>query len=182
MIANSIRYRIWRRQENMKKKIIGICICMLMTIATVVPVAITSEKTITKPLVDTKLPIAGNYEQSCFNISWPSYDKWIRFRFPIMITETCNESHTNVTVNITITNNGPARLCSVPPLWPRLNPGDSRTYHTVISTFSAGSTITLHSSILFGWGFPYINITVTVDDCPPVIQTARVLGHFIKIP
>jgi len=166
----------------MKRKIIGILVCMLLIAAAVVPVGMTSEKSSPKPLVATALPVAGSYEQGCFNISWPSYNKTIRFRFPVMITEICNESHTNVTVNITITNNGPARLCSVPPLWPRLSPGDSRTYSKVISTISAGGTITLKSSILFGWGFPYINITVTIDNSPPVTQTARVRGHFITIP
>jgi hypothetical protein len=165
----------------MKTKIVGICICMLMIIVTFIPVGITSEKSNPAPLVTNAPSIAGSYEQGCFNISWPTYDKWVRFRFPVKITETCNESHTDVTVNITITNNGPAKLCSVPPMRPRLKPGESRSYIKVIPTFLAGSTITLKSSILFGWGYPHINITVTVDDCLPVTQTARVLGHFIKI-
>jgi hypothetical protein len=168
--------------KNMKNKIVGICICMLLIVITVVPIGMTSEKSNPKPLVATALPVTGGYKQSCFNISWPSYNKTIRFRFPVEITETCNESHTNVTVNITITNNGPPRLCSVPPFWPRLTTGDSRTYQKVIPTFSAGGTITLKSSILFGWGLTHINITVNVDDCPPVTQPARVLGHFVTIP
>ncbi len=165
----------------MKTKIVGICICMLMIIATFIPVGITSEKSNLAPLVNNVTSLAGSYQQGCFNISWPTYNKWVRFRFPVQITETCNESHTNVSVNITITNNGPAKLCSVLPFRPRLKPGESRSYIKVIPTFLAGSTITLKSSILFGWGYPHINITVTVDDYPPVIQTARVLGHFIKI-
>ena len=166
----------------MKNKIVGICICMLLIVTTIVPVGMTSEKNNPKRLVASSLPVTGSYEQGCFNISWPSYNKTIRFRFPIKITEICNESHTNVTVNITITNNGPARLCSVPPWMPRLSPGDSRSYLKAIPTFPASSSIILKSSILFGWGFPYINITVTVDDCPPVTQTAKVRGHFITIP
>jgi hypothetical protein len=180
MITNNVRCRIWRRKK-MKNKIIGIYVCVLMIVATFIPIGTTIEKSNPTPLVATGLSVPGSYEQGCFNISWPTYDKWVRFRFPVEISEICNETHTNVTVNITITNNGPARLCSVPPMRPRLNPGESRSYEYVISTFPAGGTKTLKSSILFGWGYPYINITVTVDDCPPVIQTARVLGHFIKI-
>jgi hypothetical protein len=166
----------------MTKGIFCVLVCMLMIVTIVVPVGMTSEKSNPKPLVASSLPIAGSYEQGCFNVSWPSYNKTIRFRFPVKITETCNESHTNVTVNITITNNGPARLCSVPPWIPRLSPGDSRSYLKVIPTFSASSSIILKSSVLFGWGFPHIKITVTVDNCPPVTQTARVRGHLITIP
>jgi len=166
----------------MKKKIVIIYICMLISIVTVIPVAITSEKTITKPLDNTKLLTPENYEQNCFNISWPSYNKWVRFRFPIMITEICNETHTNVTVKITITNTGYTRLCSVPPLFPRLNPGDSRTYIKDIPTFPANGIIIIKSSILFGWGLDHINITISIDNNNPITQSARVIGHFIAIP
>ncbi len=165
----------------MKHKHLKICMCILMIVVTLVPAGVTSEKITQTQLVTNGLSTVGSFEQGCFNVSWPSYDKWVRFRFPIEITEICNESHTNVNVNITITNNGPAKLCSVPPLRPRLKPGESRMYQKVIPTISAGGSITIKSSILFGWGYPLINITVTVDDCSPVKQTARVLGHFIKI-
>ena len=48
----------------MKNKIIGICLCMLMIIAMVVPIAMTSEKSNLKPLVATAVPVAGNSDQS----------------------------------------------------------------------------------------------------------------------
>jgi hypothetical protein len=83
---------------------------------------------------------------------------------------------------VTITNTGIPRLCSVPHLWSRLNPGDSRTYIKEIPTFPANGTITLQSPILFGWELDHINIIISIDENNPVTQSARVIGHFIAIP
>ena len=86
----------------------------------------------------------------CYKVEIP---RQIRlFKVKVLVTETCNQSHTNVPWNITIT-----RGAGIP------------LYFTgSIATIAAGGTATITSGSLVGFGV--ITITVKVNDCPPVVK------------
>jgi len=146
--------------------------------------------------IDMSFRITTVSQECCFGIAWPTYGQTIKkTQFPITITELCGENHTNVSWSITIANNGPGSIRCKPPMVPPLYPPGSRTYNYVISSFSAGSSVTVMSPIIWAaiWVKPKIleprniTITVTVDGCSSVTQTATLswiigVGRTITIP
>jgi hypothetical protein len=144
--------------------------------------------------IDMAFRITTTTPTCCFKITWPTYNQTIKCAcFKINFTETCNENHINVPWSITITNHGPGMLRCLPPFSSPLAPTQSRTYSHVFFMFGAGKTKTRCSPILWAAIYypPYppgvpglrsITITVTVDGCPPVMQTAKVGWFTISIP
>jgi hypothetical protein len=82
------------------------------------------------------------------------------FRVKALVTETCNQSHTNVPWNITVTY------------------GSTHKYTTgTIPSITAGGTATIMSGVIFHFGV--VLVTVKVDDCPPVQK--RVFFIFLVV-
>lgn len=82
------------------------------------------------------------------------------FRVKVRVTETCNQSHTNVPWNITVTY------------------GSTHKYATgTISSIAAGGTAIIYSGFIFYLG-PVL-VTVKVNDCPPVQKRVLIIFWFV---